>query len=127
MAFARETADAAPPGAASGTLIATMYIERWLAEDDVKTPEITTSEVRDELCAAGRKTAWAPETALGMYEVHVHSAFALSLGGHAREAAPHFRVLGDRASSHVWKNLNDPVVAFGQFRSAAMAAESGAR
>ena len=56
----------------------------------------------------------------------MHSAFALafSLGRHAREAAPHFRVLGNRASSHVWQYLNDPVVAFDEFRTAAMAAEA---
>ncbi|NUU16140.1 hypothetical protein HP550_02600 [Cellulomonas humilata] len=128
MAFAREVAAAAPPGAPSGAVIATMYIERWLAESEADAPEIASPAARDELCAAGTRTAWASATSLGPYEVHVHSAFALafSLGGHARDAAPHFRVLGNRTSSHVWSYLNDPSAAFWQFHSAALAAETGA-
>jgi len=130
LAFARESAAAAPPGYPSGALVATVHVERWIDDDDGR-PRLTAREVRDELCAVAMRSLWHPGADLGVHEVGAHSAFALafSLGGHAREAAPHFRVLGDRATLHLWRYLNNPAGSYAKFRRAALDAEAkgGAR
>lgn len=129
LGFARAEAAAAPPGSPSGALVAVVHLERWAAEDGA-VPPIRSAEVRDELCAAAVRSVWHPGAVLGVHEVAAHSAFALafSLGGHAREAAPHFRVLGDRGDLDQWRLVQDPMGTFLRFRRAAIdATEAGGR
>jgi hypothetical protein len=80
--------------------------------------------VRDDLCFAAEVSVLHPEHRPSTYSIAAHNLFAgaLSLGGHLREAARHFAVLGDRATESPWHYMGDPKTVFAKHRKAALAA-----
>lgn len=123
LGFAREQADAAPPGTASGALIPMVHLETWLLGDETVAP-IRSVDVRDEMRAAAARSVWHPGAQLGLLQVAAHSAFALafSVGGHLRDAAPHFDLLAGRGDAKQWGYVNNPTGAYLRYREAARAA-----
>jgi hypothetical protein len=124
--FARECAAAAPDGSGCAVIVADAHIEHWL---DLSGPAdhayMAGAAVRDDLRFAAEVSVWHPayQGDAGWVQAHNTFAMAFSLGGHLRDAARHFAVLGDRASESPWDYLaDDPKAAFAKHRRAALAA-----
>lgn len=103
--FARDCAEAAPPGAVNQVLVAEAHIERWLnAPGNPHFPKpVRTPQVRDELSEAARASVLHPAFRRDYRYFSAHSTFALALtvaGGYAL-SAPHFRAAG-RYHAGVW-------------------------
>ncbi|MEU3555976.1 hypothetical protein [Streptomyces fragilis] len=124
--FARECAAAAPNGSNCAVLVADAHIEHWL---DLPSPEdqayMRGVPVRDDLRFAAEVSVWHPDHRPDTRWTAAHNTFAMafSVGGHLRDAARHFAVLGDRADPSSWKYLGDDARAvFAKHRKAALAA-----
>lgn len=128
--FAQECASAAPEGSPAAILIAEAHFEHAL---DLPTAEykeyLRDVSVRAELRRAARMSVLHPEQRLGWYLVSGHSVFALvfSLGGHAKDAAPHFAALGNTLCDTRWGYLNDWPTAYAKHRATALATLDNAK
>jgi len=120
--FARECAQASPPGSLNAELIAGYYSEHWIDTQD--TNLLRGKDVAEELMAAaqhsvlhkdfGRPYGWVP--ALSCF------AFLFCLAGDYAAAAPFFRALGDLGSRRAWSLLpGDPARNFVKYRDRALA------
>ncbi|MFJ1863682.1 hypothetical protein ACIOD1_03540 [Streptomyces sp. NPDC088097] len=128
--FARARAEAAPEGGPHGALVALAQMEHYLelrkdgdraaAESYLREPAQHTALAR----AAARSVLHPAARADAFHAVGAHNAFAAahSAAGRHAEAAPHFRALGDRASSFPWGYVdNDAEAAFTRHRKTALA------
>lgn len=121
--FARECASAAPDGSDSGALVALAHIEHWLELEGVEEAAyLRDLSVRNELRTAARSSVLHPAHRPGWDGIGAHSAFAMafSLGGHHKDAAPHFAALGDRVSESPWQYLADWRSQFAHYRTSAL-------
>ncbi|MCX5296403.1 hypothetical protein OG898_07845 [Streptomyces sp. NBC_00193] len=130
-AFAGECARTAPPGGPGGALVAIAQLEQYaesLDGSDTRRAEkyLATPENRAHLLAAARHSVLHPDARAEAYaHTDAHNAFAAAHSAAARpaDAAPHFRVLGDRASRFPWDYLGtgDHTVEFVRHRKNALA------
>jgi hypothetical protein len=100
--FAQECVSAAPDGSPAGVLVAEAHVEHGLDLSDVAGTEYMRNvSVRNELRHAAQVSVLHPDHRPGWPSVTGHSTFALafSLGGHLKDAAPHFAALGNTAAA----------------------------
>ncbi|MFI5759901.1 hypothetical protein ACIA8F_03050 [Streptomyces sp. NPDC051563] len=129
--FAAQCARTAPPGAPAGALVAIAQLEQYAdARDgsDARRGEkyLAAPENRAQLLAAARHSVLHPDARAGAYaHTDAHNAFAAAHSAAARpaDAAPHFRVLGDRGSTFPWNYLGfgDHTTEFVRHRKTALA------
>ncbi|MDT0465262.1 hypothetical protein [Streptomyces gibsoniae] len=122
--FAEECTSAAPGGSPVGILVAEAHVEHWLELSGAAGAEyLRDVSVRNSLRQAARASVLHPDHRLGWYRIAGHSTFALafSLGGHPKDAAPHFAALGDTVAESSWRYLADWESKFAKFRTAALA------
>ncbi|WP_455360366.1 hypothetical protein [Streptomyces sp. SYSU K21746] len=122
--FARECAEAAPPGSHSAAVIAQAHLERWQNVghgEDVRC--LRDPAIRAELLAAAQKSVLHPAYRPGFHWIGAHGYFAAvhSLAGNHVDAAPHFRVLGNCASEFPWTLLGHQEAVFVRHRKTALA------
>ncbi|MFD9393436.1 hypothetical protein ACFWBB_22730 [Streptomyces sp. NPDC060000] len=126
--FARECATAAPDGSNSGALVAIVHIEHALDLDGgQKAAYMQSLPVRDDLRNAAHVSVLHPAHRPDWDSIGAHNAFAFafSFGGHVADAAPHFAILGDRATEDPWDCLPDMKAAFLRYRKAALETRGG--
>ncbi|MGW6687405.1 hypothetical protein [Streptomyces sp. NPDC054961] len=129
--FAEECAKAAPPGGPNGALVAVAQLEQYLEsheKGDARTSGayLNAPENRARLMAAARHSVLHPAARADAYaHTDAHNAFAAAHSAAARpaDAAPHFRVLGDRANQFPWGYLGtgDHAAEFARHRKSALA------
>jgi hypothetical protein len=123
-AFARECALSAPEGALNAVIVADGHLERWmdLGRKD-GAAYLGQPEVQREIEEAAARSVLHPSFRPTYGWVTAHSTFAMifSLVGRYREAAVHFRAMGNLASKSPWSYLGDPVAAFQNHRATALA------
>ncbi|MEV0177813.1 hypothetical protein AB0I54_00700 [Streptomyces sp. NPDC050625] len=122
--FAQECVSAAPDGSLAGVLVAEAHVEHGLDLSDVAGTEYMRNvSVRNELRHAAQASVLHPDHRPGWPSVTGHSTFALafSLGGHLKDAAPHFVALGNTAAESLWRYLDDWKNRFVKYRTAALA------
>ncbi|CAM5552144.1 hypothetical protein SAVIM338S_04480 [Streptomyces avidinii] len=111
--FADACAKAAPPGAPNGALVPVAQLEQYLKAremNDARGAEknLNAPEQRARLTAAAERSVLHPAARSDAYaHTDAHNAFAAAHSAASRPAgaAPHFRVLGDRASRFPWGYL----------------------
>lgn len=129
--FAEESSRAAAPGSPNGALVAVAQLEQYLEshrKGDLRGAEryLKAPENRARLTAAAGHSVLHPDARPDAF-VHTdaHNAFAAAHSAAARtaDAAPHFRVLGDRASEFPWGYLGtgDHTAEFARHRESALA------
>ncbi|MFJ9868555.1 hypothetical protein [Streptomyces sp. NPDC101165] len=126
--FALECVSAAKDGSPAGILIAEAHIEHWLELSGVAGTEYLRSvSVRNDLRQAAQASVLHPDHRPGRHWFTGHSAFALafSLGGHLKDAAPHFAALGNTAAEYLWRYLGDWESRYATYRTAALATLRG--
>ncbi|MEU5905319.1 hypothetical protein ABZ780_13185 [Micromonospora sp. NPDC047467] len=122
--FARECAEAAPPGAPNAVLIAEAHLERWLEFDTERerTTYLRSSAVVDEIMRAGQRSVLHPDFVDRPGWVSVRSAFALifSLTEQWGPAASQFTALGGLGTDYPWDYVDGPP-GFTKYRAKAYA------
>ncbi|AWZ09878.1 MULTISPECIES: hypothetical protein [unclassified Streptomyces] len=128
QSFADDCARRSRPGSPAAVLGAVVQLERWLelagtdpdeAEDHVEDPARRT-----ELERAAAASVLHPDfDSERHHAIAAHGVFAAvhCLASRWREAAPHFRALGNRMSAFPWEYLDsDPVAEFARHREIAL-------
>ncbi|MCF3133234.1 hypothetical protein IPZ69_23375 [Streptomyces olivochromogenes] len=126
--FAQECVSAASDGSPAGILIAEAHIEHWGQLSDVAGTEyLRNVSVRNELRHAAEVSVLHTDSRPDWHRLAGHSTFALafSLGGHLKDAAPHFAALGNTASESQWRYLGDWKGRYATYRTAALATLRG--
>ncbi|MEU6535009.1 hypothetical protein [Streptomyces sp. NPDC047000] len=121
--FAGECLNSAPAGSYAGMVVAEAHVEHWLDLSDVAEKEyLRDVAVRNDLRQAARSSVLHPDHRPGWRGIMAHStfAFAFSLGGHLKDAAPHFAALGDKGSESPWYYLPKWRTRFAEYRTAAL-------
>lgn len=129
--FAEECAKAAPPGRPNGALVAIAQLEQYLDAQEKggargAAKYLNAPENRARLRAAAERSVLHPAARADAYaHTDAHNAFAGAHSAAARpaDAAPHFRVLGDRANQSPWSHLGtgDHAAEFARHRKSALA------
>lgn len=122
-AFARECADAAPPGALNAALIAEYHLERWIAETNSGVKGyLRRPEVEREIHEAAARSVLHPDCRGGYRWFLAHNLFAMvfSMMGDYASAAVHFRAIGQFGNRTVWRT-EDPAQLFIKYRDRALA------
>jgi hypothetical protein len=125
--FAKECVSAAPEGSYAGMVVAEAHVEHWLSlPEDEDREYLEDASVRDDLRHAAQVSLLHPDHRPGWHGFIGHSTFAMafSLGGHLKDAAPHFAVLGDTVSKAPWDHLPDWQGEFAYYRANALATPS---
>ena len=121
--FATECLSSAPAGSYAGLIVAEAHVEHWLDLSGVEGEAyLRDAAVRNDLRHAARTSLLHPDHRPGWHEIIAHStfAFAYSLGGHLKDAAPHFAALGNTVSESPWYYLRDWRAQFTEYRTAAL-------
>lgn len=115
--FVTECTSAAPDGAPSRALLASLQIERWLELGE--TPDGATLE---RLREAARASVLHADHVPGPDADCVHAELALlyTFAERHDDAAPHFRALGDNPVSAGWDYLDDKVGWYARSRAQAL-------
>jgi hypothetical protein len=126
--FALAQAEAAPPGSASGALVAMHHLERWMETGGSK-PGLTylaQPTVQRELAEAARRSVLHEDFSLSPIGVEAHSAFALAfwLSERNDQAAVHLRALGGRASEFPWNYAMRDAAQLGEVRAQVLGADA---
>jgi hypothetical protein len=120
--FARECAQASPPGSLNAELIASYYAERWMDTRDNNL--LRGKDVAEELMAAAQQSVLHKdfERPYGWVPALSTFAFLFCLADDYAAAAPFFRAMGDLGSQSVWALLpGDPARNFVKYRDRALA------
>ena len=130
--FARQCAQASPPGSLNASMVAEAHIEHWLLEDrdkerdngtDAPSPYLAQHPVQQETMEAARHSVLNPAFQLVPGWVNAHSAFAMvfSLAGNYTAAARHFRAMGNLGCEWPWMYWSEPEQTFAKHRDRALA------
>ncbi|WP_200210179.1 hypothetical protein [Micromonospora coerulea] len=103
-AFAQVCAAEAPPGALNAAVVAEAHIEQARAEPSASR-YMRQPEVREQLRDAAARSVGHPayRPVYGWVQAQSSFAYAWSLAGDRRSAAPHFAALGNRFTSYPWE------------------------
>ncbi|WP_157746322.1 hypothetical protein [Micromonospora inositola] len=103
-AFAQRCAAEAPPGALNAAVVAEAHIEQARAEPSASR-YMRRPEVREQLRQAVARSVGHPayRPVFGWVQAHSSFAYAWTLAGDRRSAAPHFAALGNRFTSFPWE------------------------
>ncbi|GIF41263.1 hypothetical protein BC793_115218 [Actinoplanes xinjiangensis] len=121
-AFARETAEAAPPGSFGPVLVAEAHLEHWNREHHRQPGAgrryLADDRVRAGLHEAARRSVWHADFRHTHGWVRVTSTFAMAFALlDDRPAADSlFTTLGDLGSDHPWYHLGDPGAVIVKYR-----------
>lgn len=130
-AFARDVAEAAPPGSFNPALVAEAHLEHWLEQHGRGAAAgrryLAAGPVRDELYEAARRSVWHPDFRRAHGWVRVMSTFAMAFAllDDQQAAASLFTELGDLSSDRPWDYLGDPGSVIIRYRSRALQAGGG--
>lgn len=103
-AFAERCAAEAPPGALNAAVVAEAHIEQARAERSASA-YMRQPAVREQLREAVARSVGHPayRPVFGWVQAHSSFAYAWTLAGDRRSAAPHFAALGNRFTSFPWE------------------------
>ncbi|MFC3989128.1 hypothetical protein [Actinoplanes siamensis] len=130
-AFARESADAAPPGTLNPVLVAEAHLEHWAGLDGdaaAQREHLCADPVRGELYEAAKRSVWHPEFRRTHGWVSVMSTFAMAFAllDDMPAVASMFTALGDLATGQPWSYLGDPATVISRYRARALPAGGAA-
>ena len=122
--YARECANAAPPGSVNPVLVVEAHLERWRDEpagDDIA--YLRQPEVQQEIVAAATRSVLHPAFRRNYrwYSAHGFFALAYSLVGDHGKAARHFRMLDNYMAKTPWDYLGDSDAWFSKYQQEALA------
>lgn len=122
--FAREAAEAAPPGGAHGALVVDAHIEHGLDDGDLFI-YFSQQQVRAEIYQAAQRSIGHPDFTRGYGWLYALSAFALcfTLMGDQRAAAATFGRMDGLATESPWDYLGDAATEFAKARDWALGAK----
>ncbi|PZG13940.1 hypothetical protein C1I95_22665 [Micromonospora craterilacus] len=124
-AFARECAEAVPPGAPNAVLVVEGYLEQALDHGNTAATSefLRLPQVRGQIYDAAQRSIWHPEFRHGWGWVSVRSVFALAfcLMHEWTPAAQQFAALGNLGDDWLFSYLGDGPKEFQRFRDKAYA------
>ncbi|SCG14825.1 hypothetical protein GA0070610_1042 [Micromonospora echinofusca] len=123
--FARECADAAPPGAPNAVLVVEAHLEEALDHDNLgkASAHLRGAHVRHEIHQAAQQSVWHPGFRNGWGWVWVRSVFAMAfcLLEEYPAAAQQFAAMGPLGDEAMFGYIGDPAKQFQKFRDKAYA------